>query len=224
MGSAHRNSAQCAVFSPAAQRTSQSPGTDRQAAGCDGDRSAARDQSRLDCQQVQGGQSRPYVKGTEYPEEGSRDDEVGLHNRYLPVRGDRRRLSRGPAARTGVIQPAHLGVQVIVTGIDSASHAQLWTETYERPADRVERIAIEVAHFVAHAAVGRAEACPHISSFTHRPPGRHRRARPRARARAACAARAERVVPEPHSARRDRAGARCGSASRRGSPCRSCGR
>jgi DNA-binding winged helix-turn-helix (wHTH) protein/tetratricopeptide (TPR) repeat protein/TolB-like protein len=55
----------------------------------------------------------------------------------------------------GVIQRVPSGVQVIVTGSDAASHAQLWTETYERPIERTAGMAVEVAHFVTRSVAER---------------------------------------------------------------------
>ncbi len=50
----------------------------------------------------------------------------------------------------GTIQRAGNGIRVIVSGIDGRSHAQLWSDTYERPNDWTDGIAIETAHRVAH--------------------------------------------------------------------------
>lgn len=50
----------------------------------------------------------------------------------------------------GTVQRTENGVRVIVSGIDARSRAQLWSETYERPSDWTEGIAIETAHRVAH--------------------------------------------------------------------------
>ena len=50
----------------------------------------------------------------------------------------------------GTVQRTASGLRVIVSGIDGRSHAQLWSETYERPNDWTDGVAIETAHRVAH--------------------------------------------------------------------------
>jgi len=64
------------------------------------------------------------------------------------------RLITEPDARAdilieGTIQRTPDGVRVIASGIDTASGLQLWSETYERPNEWTDGIAIETAHRVA---------------------------------------------------------------------------
>jgi len=62
----------------------------------------------------------------------------------------------------GTIQATSDGARVLVTATDTASRAQLWGRTYERPRERVSGLAIETAHGVAREIASR-----------HLPPPRH---------------------------------------------------
>lgn len=59
--------------------------------------------------------------------------------------------NRADVVIDGTVQRTGSGVRVIVSGIDARSRAQLWSETYERPGDSTDGIAIETAHRVAQA-------------------------------------------------------------------------
>ncbi|HYR30245.1 MAG TPA: winged helix-turn-helix domain-containing protein, partial [Thermoanaerobaculia bacterium] len=64
------------------------------------------------------------------------------------------RLITEPDARAdilieGTVQRTPDGVRVIASGIDADSDLQLWSETYERPSEWTDGIAIETAHRVA---------------------------------------------------------------------------
>lgn len=48
----------------------------------------------------------------------------------------------------GTVQRTPEGLRVIASAIDTRSHLQLWSETYERPAEWTDGIAIETAHRV----------------------------------------------------------------------------
>jgi tetratricopeptide (TPR) repeat protein len=50
----------------------------------------------------------------------------------------------------GTIQRMGDSVRVIVSGIDTASRTQLWTETYERRMGQHQNLAMQTAHLVAH--------------------------------------------------------------------------
>jgi DNA-binding winged helix-turn-helix (wHTH) protein/tetratricopeptide (TPR) repeat protein len=50
----------------------------------------------------------------------------------------------------GTIQQEVESVRVIVSGIDVASHTQLWSETYDRPLAEAHRMPIQIAYLVSH--------------------------------------------------------------------------
>lgn len=77
------------------------------------------------------------------------DEEVTARIAGLPARHVR--IVEGDPARAdvsieGVIRSVDGNVRVIVSAIDRRSHAQLWSDTIERPADREDGIPLEVAH------------------------------------------------------------------------------
>lgn len=55
----------------------------------------------------------------------------------------------------GTVRQSDDGVRVLVSVTDAATKTQLWNETVQRPADRKEGIAVEVAHRVMHDVAGR---------------------------------------------------------------------
>jgi DNA-binding winged helix-turn-helix (wHTH) protein/tetratricopeptide (TPR) repeat protein/TolB-like protein len=48
----------------------------------------------------------------------------------------------------GTIRQSEDGIRVIVSVVDAASHTQIWSETFQRPARRKEGMAVEIAHRV----------------------------------------------------------------------------
>ena len=69
---------------------------------------------------------------------------AGLPARHVRiVEGD---PARAEVSIQGVIRSVDGNVRVIVSAIDTESHAQLWSDTIERPADRGDGIPLEVAH------------------------------------------------------------------------------
>jgi DNA-binding winged helix-turn-helix (wHTH) protein/tetratricopeptide (TPR) repeat protein/TolB-like protein len=48
----------------------------------------------------------------------------------------------------GTIRQSEDGIRVIVSVVDAASHTQIWSETFQRPATRKEGMAVEIAHRV----------------------------------------------------------------------------
>ena len=50
----------------------------------------------------------------------------------------------------GTIRQSADGVRVIVSAVDAKTRTQIWSETYQRPPNRKEGMAVEVAHRVMH--------------------------------------------------------------------------
>jgi DNA-binding winged helix-turn-helix (wHTH) protein/tetratricopeptide (TPR) repeat protein len=50
----------------------------------------------------------------------------------------------------GTIQQEAESIRVIVSGIDVASHTQIWSETYDRPLAEAHRMPIQIAYLVSH--------------------------------------------------------------------------